>query len=262
MEVRNHIKRLNESTNILLKESESIEQQIGVGEQTVLKIQNIKMGLIKHQKIVQEISKELYKSDELNGQEKLELEQEVRNLMEKVAELENKMTILEMSKVDNQKQVARLEDALRQKDEEITGLNRKVERHEIKWNEMESALQTGQIAFEFEKDLAKYIYPHDKKFSSRKIFTNMKKWLEDKKDTEQGREANERWNELKNEFLWSSQHEEVFFKLLKFRQTFAHPAYDQNKARFSIPDCFTDKEKKCIEVINKMLERVSILLQQ
>ena len=117
---------------------------------------------------MQEISRELYKSDELNGQEKLELEQEVRNLKDKVAELENKMKILEVSKVDNQKQVARLEDALRQKDEEITELNENVERHEIKWNEMEGALQTGQIAFEFEKDLAKYIYPPNKKLLSQK----------------------------------------------------------------------------------------------
>jgi hypothetical protein len=58
-------------------------------------------------------------------------------------------------------------------------LNEKVDRHETKLKEMEGALQTGPIAFEFERDLAKYIYPHDKKFSSRKIFTNMKKWLED-----------------------------------------------------------------------------------
>ena len=136
-------------------------------------------------------------------------------------------------------------------------MNIEVHRHETKFKEMENALQTGQIALQFEKDLAKYIYPHDKKFSSSKIFTNMKKWLDEKRDTQHGRKANERWNALKDEFAWSSEHEEVFFELLKFRQTFAHPPLDQNVSQFSIPDCFTDKEKKCIEVINKLIKRVS-----
>ena len=240
MEIRHHITTLIESINTLLKVSESIEQQKGVGEQTMSKAQKIKDELTKNKEILQEMD-ELCKSDGLYGKEKLQLEEEIRNLKGKVA---------------------KLEEDLRRKDEEITLLKGKVERHENKFKEMESSLQTGQIAFEFEKDLAKYIYPGDKKFSSRKIFTNMKKWLEDKKDTQQGREANERWNALKDEFAWSSEHEEVFFKLLEFRRKFAHPACDQNMAPFPIPDCFSHKEKKCIQVINKMMERVSLLLQQ
>ena len=240
MEIRHHITTLIESINTLLKVSESIEQQKDVGEQTMSKAQKIKDELTKDKEILQEMD-ELCKSEGHHGREKLQLEGEITNLKARVV---------------------KFEEDLRQKDEEITQLKAKVEGHENKFKEMESSLQTGQIAFEFEKDLAKYIYPGDKKFSSRKIFTNMKKWLEDKKDTDQGRKANERWNALKNEFSWSSEHEEVFFKLLESRRKFAHPSRDQNVAQFPIPDCFSDKEKKCIEVINKMIKRVSILLQQ
>ena len=226
------------SIDNLLKVSESIEQETGVAEQTMSKTQKIKEELKKDKEILQEMEI-LCKSDGLHEREKLQLEEEIRNLKEKVAELE---------------------EQLRQKDKEMTQLNEKVQRHESKFKEIESALQTGQIAFEFEKELAKYIYPHDKKFSRRKIFTSMKKWLEDKKHTKQGREANERWNSLKNEFSWSSKHEEVFFKLLEFRRPFAHP--DKNVARPPIPDCFTDEEKICIEVIDRMIERLSELLNE
>jgi uncharacterized coiled-coil protein SlyX len=215
-----------------MNDSESIEQPASIS-------QKIKDGLANSKEIVNEISRKLYKSDELNGKEKCELEEEIGKLSEKIKELENELL---------------------RKEKQITELNKKVERHETKFKEMESALQTGQIAFQFEKDLAKYIYPHDKKFSSRKIFTNMKKWLEDKKDTEQGHKADERWKALKEEFDWSSEHEEVFFRLLKFRRTFAHP--DLGSAQFPIPDEFSDEEKRCIKVLNDMMERVSALLQQ
>ena len=238
MEVARHqITTLTESINNLSKENESINIQ---SEYTESKKQKIEDELTKDKEILQNLGK-VCESVKINGQEKLQLEEEIRNLKRKVAELE---------------------EDVRRKDEEIKRLNIEVERHENKFKEMENSLRTGQIAFQFEKDLAKYIYPHDKKFSSRKIFTNMKTWLEEKKDTQQVREANRRWKELQDEFSWSSEHEEVFFKLLEFRREFAHPALDQNIAQFSIPNCFTDKEKKCIEVINKLIERVSELLQE
>jgi hypothetical protein len=149
MEVGCEVKKLGEHIDNLLYEASSTPQQKPV-EEPASSMTKLKDGLVKAKEIVQDISKKLCKSDELNGKERCQLK------------------------------------------------------------EMKIALQTGQIVFEFEKHLAKYIYPHDKKFSSRKIFTNMKKWLEDKKDTEQGRKADEKWKALKDEFDWSSEHEEVF----------------------------------------------------
>ncbi len=90
----------------------------------------------------------------------------------------------------------------------------------------------------------------------------MKRWLEDKKDTLQGREANERWNALQGEFSWTEEHERVFFKLLESRKEFAHPVLGRDATESQIPDDYTDDEKKCIKDIVDMVERVNILMQQ
>ena len=124
----------------------------------------------------------------------------------------------------------------------------------------ENHLHTGQIAYEFEKELATYIYPVRKKFRSRGIFTNMKKWLENKKHTPQGSEANKKWDALMREFSWSHKHENVFRKLLESRREFAHPAVNFDVAESKIPDTFTDQEKKCIQDIISITKRVNELM--
>ena len=86
----------------------------------------------------------------------------------------------------------------------------------------------------------------------------MKKWLEDKKGTQQGDAANKKWDDLKMEFSWSDEHEKVFFQLLKYRRKFAHPVRDA--AELQIADDFTDEEKRCIKTINEMIERVNELM--
>ena len=83
MEVRDHITTLTESINTLLKESESVKH----GEYTESKIQKIKDELRKNKEILQKMG-QLCESDRLNGKEKWQLEEEVRNLRGKVAELE------------------------------------------------------------------------------------------------------------------------------------------------------------------------------
>ena len=88
---------------------------------------------------------------------------------------------------------------------------------------MEDALETGQIAFDLQKDLATYFYPKGKKFVSRNIFTSMKRWLKEKEDVPQGQEVKKKWNALKNEFSWASEHEPVFCKLLDTRKVYVHP---------------------------------------
>ena len=200
---------------------------------------------------------------------------------EEQAKLEEKFKILEESESDLYRRIAELEGIIFKQDERIKQLEEKAQgyhkqltltqsnlketRNELtatknKLKEIESTLHTGQIAFDFEKDLATYIYPDDKKFGSRRIFTNMKKWLEDKKDTVQGREANEKWNALKDEFSWSSEHERVFFKLLDFRKKGAHPDIDHDAIQSQIPEEFNDEEKKCIKHIISIIERVKELM--
>ena len=87
----------------------------------------------------------------------------------------------------------------------------------------------------------------------------MKKWLEDKKNTPQGQLANDRWNALQKEFSWSSEHEQVFFKLQACRSLTAHPQVDRDTLQSHIPDVFTDDEKEHIGDIIGMIERVNEL---
>ena len=150
---------------------------------------------------------------------------------------------------------------MEQKIERLEGENKnlrdKVAEHDIRF----ASLETGQIAFDFEKDVAKYIYPDGKKFGSRQIFTNMKKWLEKKKGTPQGDEAKTRWNDLQREFSWSDEHEGVFLKLLKHRRIIAHPVVDREGVQSRFPDDFTDQERQRIQDIIDMTERVNELME-
>ena len=126
---------------------------------------------------------------------------------------------------------------------------------------LENSLHAGQIAYDFENDLAKYIYPEGTNIESSQIFTNMKKWLENEKRTKEGKESNEKWNELMNkEFKWSPKHENVFFKLVKSRIKLAHPKVDWNLARSRIPDDYTEQEKNYIIDIIAITERVNELM--
>ena len=125
---------------------------------------------------------------------------------------------------------------------------------------LKNHLHTGQIAYEFEKDLATYIYPDGKKFGSRRIFTNMKSWLENKRHTPLGIEANNKWDALVEEFSWSRGHEDVFRKLLKSRREFAHPTVNLDVAESRVPDSFTDQEKEFIQDIISITKRVNELI--
>ena len=270
-------KKLKDGFITLIIKTEGIESE----NSEVLREQvgEIKRNLIENQEIAQQIIDGFSDlSADFNLEEREKLEEQIKNL--------------EKNEADNQKRIAQLEKEIFEQDERIEELtknlngfkfeltetrnNLEITRNQLpdtinkltrtendhektknQLKEIEDALKTGQIAFDFEKDLATYIYPPDKKIGSRRIFTNMKKWLEEKKDTTQGQEANEKWNALKKEFLWTSEHERVFFKLLESRIVHAHPTHESQ-----MPDCYTDEEKKCINVIINMIERVNILMQQ
>ena len=200
------------------------------------------------------------KSNVLNSERQATLEKKLRILKENESHYERRIAQLEGMIFKQDGRIEKLEENVQGYHTQLTLTQSKLTVTENKLKEIESILHTGQIAFDFEKDLATYIYPHDKKFGSRKIFTNMKKWLEDKKDTVQGREAKEKWNALKDEFSWSSEHERVFFKLLEFRKKGAHPDVDHDAIQSQIPEEFNDEEKKCIKDIISIVERVNELM--
>jgi uncharacterized coiled-coil protein SlyX len=224
-----------------INKTESIEQQ-NVGK-VKSEIRDLKNELIENKEIAQQIIKNIKKSKEMNPEEGGTLEEKIREQREKIRELEEK--------------IRELEQKLERLEGENKNLRDKVAEHDIRF----ASLETGQIAFDFEKDVAKYIYPDGKKFGSRQIFTNMKKWLEKKNGTPQGDEAWTRWNDLQREFSWSDEHERVFLKLLKHRRIIAHPVVDRKEVQSRFPDDFNDQERQRIQDIIAMTERVNELME-
>ena len=99
---------------------------------------------------------------------------------------------------------------------------------DTKMTELESSLHTGQIAYNFENDLAKYIYPASMIYGSRKIFTTMKQWLDHKQDTPKWQEVNAKWTSVKEQGMWLDEYDDVFVKLVKSRIKIAHPKIIRN----------------------------------
>ena len=196
-----------------IEKTEHIESLLSAEDR--ISIQDLKRHLIEDKEIAEQMFQEIEKSTEpLSPEREKELEEKIKHLEEKTAKQDDKIKDLEAKLAATQTELGKLKNSL----------------------------QTGQLSFHFEKDLATYIYPERKKIGSRKIFTTMKKWLDDKKGTPEGNAANKKWEDLKKEFEWSDKHEEVFFNLLKYRRKYAHPARDA--AELQIPDDFTDEEKQ------------------
>ncbi|CAB4038028.1 Hypothetical predicted protein [Paramuricea clavata] len=274
----------------VISQTENIERRNG---EKIVGIQDL--SLIKNRDDTQQMIEEIDESVELNSERRRNLEDKIRMLEENEADHQRRVARLEGEIFGQDGQIKKLtrdvqgfqtqlvetqnnleetrnelrrtrnnlvvtQNKLTETQNVLTEIRNDHEETKNKLKAIESALHTGQIAFDFEKDLATYIYPHDKKFGSRKIFTNMKEWLEKKKNTEEGSEANTKWNELQKEFSWSSEHERVFFKLLESRKECAHPQVDRNGVQSEIPDSFTDQEKKCITDIMDIIDRVNELM--
>ncbi len=248
-------KNLLERFSATKEKAEEIERQNFA--QVMPKIRDLKDDLIENQEIARQMIEEINKSAEVIPKKKRKLEKELREPEEDKRKLEEKIRALEEKISKLEQKIASIEKEKKILQEENKNLRDKVAEHDIRF----AGLQTGQVAFDFEKDVATYIYPNDKRFGSRQIFTNMKKWLENKKGTPEGNEANKKWNDLQREFSWSVEHEGVFFKLLKYRREFAHPVVDPGAVRSQIPDDSTDQEKKCIKDILAMIKRVNELMQ-
>ena len=275
-------KQLKDRFVILIRKTEGIEDENS--ETLREKLLEMKNEFIENKEITQQLIDGFSdRSDDLNLEERERLKEQIKNLEENEANSQRRIAQLEKEIFEQDGRIEHLTKKMSGFEFQLTETknNLKITRNELtdtlneltrtqndheitknKLKEIEDALKTGQIAFSFEKDLATYIYPNDKKYGSINIFTNMKRWLEKKKNTPQGQEANGKWNALKREFSWSSEHERVFFKLLESRKEYAHPSLDPVVAQSQIPGCYTDEEKKCINDIVSMVERVNILMQQ
>jgi hypothetical protein len=246
MDLHTYLIKLKDWFSNQISKTEDIERQNP--EKWWDRIQELKSDLIENKEMAQQMI------DGITDQSVGLKSDERRNL-------EAQIKILEQNVTDNQRRIALLEEEISEKNGRIEEITNNLDKTQNRLEKIENALKTGQIAFEFEKDLATYIYPEGKKFGSRQIFTRMKEWLRKVEGTDEGDVPNERWSALQKEFSWSEKHEKVFEKLLKSRIPFAHPAIDLDVAQSQIPKNFDDEEKKCIEDILHIIERVNKLME-
>ena len=141
----------------------------------------------------------------------------------------------------------------------VQGLETKMAGIQTELMDMKTALHTGQTAYNFEEDLATYIYPARTPRTHDKVFTTLMQWLRENRDTRQGRGANRKWAQLQSEcgFQWSTRHKDVFFKMIKSRINPAHPEVDYE---LPIPGNFTGRERRCLEDIRRMTIRLNELV--
>ena len=111
-------------------------------------------------------------------------------------------------------------------------------------------LEIARITNNFGYGLAGHIYPPRTKVMFGPIFANLMLWLDESKDTPEGREGNRKWRELKTEFIWLDEHEKVFYKMFTFSKTVDHQKVD-------FQSTLTDREKRCVDVIRRMSEKLN-----
>ena len=130
---------------------------------------------------------------------------------------------------------------------------------DTKMTELESALHTGQIAYNFENDLAKYIYPASIIYGSQKIFTTMKQWLDHKQDSPEWQEANAKWISLKEQGMWMDEYDDIFVKFVKSRIKIAHPKIKRNAVQL---ETRPEPEKRCIEAMLRITKLVNVRMKE
>ena len=176
--------------------------------------------------------------------------EEKRKLLEKIE-------ILEEKEKGYQQQLVLLEKKIAKLMEDNESFKAQLTATQTELTKFKSALHARQFAYDFENDLAKYIYPATEKYGSRQIFTKMRQWVNKEEDTPERREAKAKWDDLKRDCSWSDEYNEVFDELVKSGNTIAHPEVDSTTAVTSR----SDLEKRCIEAMKRLSDKVNELMK-
>ena len=187
------------------------------------------------------------------------LEQE-RNLLKEMKNAQPKLDIKslleEILKIN--KELEKMKDDLA---ENVRKLNNRLESVEKNLTNMKDTLNGGQIAFDFEQDVARYIIPTYEKFGRIATFQKMEKWLEENKYSKKGKEARRKWENLQGLVDWSDRHVQLLRKLKKLRIPYAHPDIDDyGKARAKTLENLDEQEKTCFNDLITVIEEVNKLM--
>ena len=197
------------------------------------------------EEMISQINSEKFSSDER------------RKLLEKIKVFEEKEKDYQQQLVLLEKKVAQLMEENESLKTRQTATETQLTATQTELTELKSALNTRQIAYDFENDLAKYIYPVSEKYGSRQLFTKMRQWVNDNEDTPERLEARAKWEDLKRDCSWLDEYNEVFDELVKSGVKIAHPNVDITTALTS--RC--ELEKSCIEAMIRMTDKVNELMK-
>ena len=186
-----------------------------------------------------------------------ELLEHERNLLKEIKnaqpQLEIKSLLEEILEINK-----KLEKMIDDYAENVRKLNNRLESVEKNLTKMEDKLNSGQIAFNFEQDVAKYILPADVKFGSMGAFQKMVEWLEENKYSKEGKEARREWENLQGLVDWSDRHVQLLRKLKKLRIPYAHPViHDYGKVRAKTLENLDEQEKKCLDDLITVIKVVN-----
>ena len=213
-------------------------------------------------KLIQETKK----SHKLDDQSKSSLEQ-LEKIIKKMEENRNHgahylckeawdklLTILEAFEVYAKDQ----EERFKTQEESFKTQNKRLEQveKELKDNkDKEEKLVLGQVVWEFEQAVAKYVLPKGTKITKFGAYNQMTNWLfkDNKKDKIVGRQ---KWYKLQETVNWNNkEHPHLLESLKNTRNDVAHPKnIDLEEAKTQAKVCLSDDQYQCFLDIVRIIE--------
>ena len=131
-----------------------------------------------------------------------------------------------------------------------------LEKKVIELEEEKKKLENGQVAFEFEKAMAMFILPEHKQIGDVDVYNRTKAWVkkEKKKNTEEGKDANEKLHYIVTKWQLSNEHDKLIKMLKNERKGPAHPSILHKDLQ--IPEYLNEAQKKCFKDIIEIIEFV------
>lgn len=203
------------------------------------------------------------KSHKLDDQSKSSLEQ-LEKIIKKMEENRNHgahylckeawdklLTILEAFEVYAKDQ----EERFKTQEESFKTQNKRLEQVEKKLKDKEEKLALGQVVWEFEQAVAKYVLPKGTKITKFGAYNQMTNWLfkDNKKDKIVGRQ---KWYKLQETVNWNNkEHPHLLESLKNTRNDVAHPKnIDLEEAKTQAKDYLSDDQYQCFLGIVRIIE--------
>lgn len=169
----------------------------------------------------------------------------ILSLLSSLQELEKE---LETERINTKKKM----DALEKKLEEIENENKKLQELQKKLECKTTRLALGQVAFDLEQEIWKYVLPEED-MGTVAVLETMEWWLDDNASNEEGKAAQKRWEDLKKQLNWKEKYHKLALSAVKrLRVNDAHPDVDLEEIRKKMKDVVRTRRDRsfCEEIIN------------